>query len=213
MGLLDWFRGTTGKPGTPIGIQLERPWRREALGAIYCSDSCYAKAGQGMLMSRGKSKPCCFCQTMVTYGSPGVTYMPFLTEPNLVCTNCSAKAQQWNARQKECSLCGKTYASMASAPTSDAALTRCSTCSKDISGWHYSFESIALAPRLGSQCPGCGTVRCKEHDVERCSCGKKTIDLMEGSAQSSMVGDAKQQGKYGQHIKPPTALNRVVVQD
>jgi hypothetical protein len=62
-----------------------------------------------MMASRGKSKPCCFCQTEVVYGAPGVVYMPWLTEPNLVCARCHQQAQHWNARQNECCLCGKAY--------------------------------------------------------------------------------------------------------
>jgi hypothetical protein len=106
MGMFDWIRNTI-KPPQPI--TLSAPWRRETLGAIYCSYTCYENAGKGMLLSHGKSKPCCFCQQVVTYGQRGVVYMPFLTEPNLVCPKCHTKAERWNAARTDCSLCGKKY--------------------------------------------------------------------------------------------------------
>ncbi len=213
MSILNWFKGTGKKKQFTPPISLVLPWRRGALGEIYCSYTCYKNAGNGMLVSHGKSKPCCFCQSVVTYGQPGVVYMPFLTEPNLVCAKCHGKAHQWNATQKECSLCGKAYANPAEPATASTNTLRCRACSTEINDWHYDFESIVIAPRLGSQCSGCGRVLCKEHSVGQCNdCGSETVMLMEGPANSSMVTNAKHLSKYNRFIRDPNESNRAVIQ-
>ena len=50
------------------------------------------------------------------------------------------------------------------AAAQDVGLT-CAVCAKDISNYHYSFESIMNAQVLGWQCPDCGQVFCHDHVV------------------------------------------------
>ena len=224
MGIFSWFRTTKKLTPSVQPLVLTPPWRRETLDAIYCSEECFNNAGQGMLASQGKTKPCCFCQTSVRYGDRGVVYMPFLTEPNLVCPNCHSKAQGWNARQRECSFCGKPYAApeVAVPPKPTAApevaapprppASSCANCSVELAGWHYDFESITMDTRIGSQCPGCGKYLCKPHSEDTCSnCAADTLMLLQGPAQSSMVADANRRGKYNKHIVPPIRSGRAQV--
>jgi ankyrin repeat protein len=89
----------------------------------------------------------------------------------------------------------------------------CASCSRQVVGWHYEFESVELARRLGEQCPDCGVVLCREHSSDRCeSCGGETVALLQGAASSSMVDAAKRRGKYGRFIVAPSESSRIVVQ-
>jgi hypothetical protein len=211
MGLLDWLSGGNRKGRSPESIALIPPWRRGSLGEIFCSDTCYENAGRGMLASSGKNKPCCFCSTEVSYGQAGVMYMPFLTEPNLVCPRCHQKAKKWNARQKECSLCGKVFDIRSTTVDPTSSEFKCATCSTTIVDWHYDFESIVLAQSVGSQCSSCGMVRCTDHKESRCSnCGGDVVRLSKGPAESSTVDDARKRGKYNQVVRSPAGGRAVV---
>jgi hypothetical protein len=106
MGFFDWFRRTE-RPA--VMTPLQSPWRRGTLGDVFCSDACYERAGRGMLASHGKSRDCCFCPAWVTYGQPGVAFMFFINEPNLVCPACHEKARTFNATRKECSICERLH--------------------------------------------------------------------------------------------------------
>jgi tetratricopeptide (TPR) repeat protein len=96
---------------------------------------------------------------------------------------------------------------------------QCESCSKVINDFHYEFESIDLCKILGCQCSGCGRVLCLEHmendlsKAQECPhCGRRAYLLMEGPAYSSLVEEAKIEGKYGIHIRPPDA-NRHIEQE
>ena len=80
-----------------------------------------------------------------------------------------------------------------------------------IADWHYDFESIVMAQGVGSQCSSCGILRCGEHEESRCTkCGGDTVRLSKGPAESSMVDDAIQRGKYNQVVRPPSGSRAVV---
>ena len=61
MGIANWFKGRRKKAPAAQPLALAHPWRRGTLGEIYCSSVCQNNSGLGMIASRGKSKPCCFC--------------------------------------------------------------------------------------------------------------------------------------------------------
>jgi|SRR5450759_4781812 hypothetical protein len=87
----------------------------------------------------------------------------------------------------------------------------CETCSKQLTDYHYDFESVIISEWLGWQCSQCGRVTCWEHRPstiqghpnDTCSCGEPVALLYEGPPYSSMVSAAMRDGKYGPHVRPP----------
>ena len=91
----------------------------------------------------------------------------------------------------------------------------CAICSKEITGFHYSFESIMNGQLLGWQCPDCGQVFCQEHvvaasDATLCpECGGTLYSLEAGPAYSSMVEAGQRNGRYNAFIHAPDSSRAI----
>ena len=100
----------------------------------------------------------------------------------------------------------------------------CVVCDRNLgSGWHYYFESLRLGDTVGAQCRECNRTVCKEHigsgsgkkhpPMGCPDCGAELLELQEGPAYSSMVEQARSEGRYRGGIKEPTECGRSVVVD
>lgn len=100
----------------------------------------------------------------------------------------------------------------------------CTVCDRDLgSAWHYYFESLSLGDTIGVQCPECKRRVCKEHIESGADekhlpmacpdCGAECLELQEGPAYSSMVEQARSEGRYRGGIEEPTERGRSVVDE
>lgn len=105
---------------------------------------------------------------------------------------------------------------------SETATNCCIHCGNDLGiQWHYDFESIEMANRVGAQCQNCGLFLCRtdlkygaDGEYEPCSkCNGSVVRLEEGSAQSSMVDKARRERRYHGAIKEPLHLGRPILTD
>jgi len=95
----------------------------------------------------------------------------------------------------------------------------CACCGKDIgTQWHYLFESIDLAATVAAQCPKCGRTVCAQDlkygpdgNYPPCpNCGVKIQMMSDGPASTSMVQQARSQGRYHGALQEPSVLGRPV---